>query len=130
MSGRILVADDEPELLHLLRYVLQASGFDVCVALDGRQALDVIRKEHPDLLLCDVVMPVLNGFETVLAIRKDPTTRSLPVVMLSARGQAQDVQRALDAGADGYVTKPFSYRDLLAEVRRHMQKQAVPQPSC
>jgi DNA-binding response OmpR family regulator len=124
MPGKILVVDDEPELLQLLRYVLEAAGFSVVVASDGRQALEQVQKEHPDLVLCDVVMPELNGFETVQALRRNPETRALPILMLSARGQAQDVQRALDAGADGYVTKPFSYRELVAEIKRR-----VPQPA-
>ncbi len=124
MPGKILVVDDEPELLQLLRYVLEAAGFSVVVASDGRQALEQVQKEHPDLVLCDVVMPELNGFETVQALRRNPETRFLPILMLSARGQAQDVQRALDAGADGYVTKPFSYRELVAEIKRR-----VPQPA-
>jgi DNA-binding response OmpR family regulator len=120
MPGKILVVDDEPELLQLLRYVLEAAGFSVVVAGDGRQALEQVSKEEPDLVLCDVVMPELNGFETVQALRRNPVTRFLPILMLSARGQAQDVQRALDAGADGYITKPFSYRELVAEVRRRV----------
>ena len=125
MPGKILVVDDEPELLQLLRYVLEAAGFSVVVASDGRQALEQVQKEHPDLVLCDVVMPELNGFETVQALRHKPETRFLPILMLSARGQAQDVQRALDAGADGYVTKPFSYRELVAEVKRRVAQPAM-----
>jgi DNA-binding response OmpR family regulator len=125
VAGKVLVVDDEPELLQLLRYVLQAAGFQVAVAADGRQALEQVKREQPDLVLCDVVMPELNGFETVQALRQDAATAHLPVIMLSARGQAQDVQRALDAGADGYVTKPFSYRDLLKEVKEHIQKQVA-----
>lgn len=125
MSGKILVVDDEPELLQLLRYVLEASGFSVVLAPDGRQALEQVQKERPDLVLCDVVMPELNGFETVRALRQNPETRLLPVLMLSARGQAHDVQRALDAGADGYVTKPFSYRELVAEVKRRVPQHTM-----
>jgi two-component system alkaline phosphatase synthesis response regulator PhoP len=128
MPRKVLVVDDEPELLQLLRYVLEAAGMGVMVATSGRQAIELIKRERPDLILCDVVMPELNGFETVQALRQDPETRHLPILMLSARGQAQDVQRALDAGANGYITKPFSYRELVAEVKRHLPEHAVATP--
>ena len=121
----ILVVDDEVELLQLMRHMLVSSGYDVAVAENGRQALERVQVERPDLILCDVVMPELNGFETVRALRSSPETKDLHVIMVSARGQRQDVERALTAGANGYITKPFSYKDLLEEINRQLRSTSV-----
>lgn len=116
MQAKILVVDDEVELLQLMHHILTASGYEVVVAENGRQGLEQVRDEWPDLILCDVVMPELNGFEMVKALRSSPGTEDIQVIMVSARGQSQDVERALIAGANGYITKPFSYRELLKEI--------------
>jgi CheY-like chemotaxis protein len=106
--------------------VLQGNGFDVRLAEDGQAALERLAEELPSVILCDVVMPRLDGYETLAAIRSNPRTRALPVVMVSARSQPQDIQRALEGGADGYVVKPFQMNQLLNEVQRCLAIQHHP----
>lgn len=116
--ARILVVDDEPDVLKLLHLILERAGFEVTLAADGEQALRCLAEERYDLVLCDVLMPGLDGYGVLAAVRGDARTRDLPVLMLSAKVQPQDIQRALEAGADGYVIKPFQHQQLLTEVRR------------
>ena len=125
MPPRILVVDDEPDLRNLLRVILERSGYDVTLAEDGQQALRHMTTERPHLVLCDVVMPRLDGYQTLAAIRSNPRTRDVPVLMLSAKGQPQDVRRALEAGADGYIIKPFRRPQLLSEVQRCLEIQRL-----
>lgn len=117
-SAKILVVDDDPDIRTLLRLVLMSSGFRVVLAEDGDQALRRVAEDLPDLVLCDILMPNLDGYETLAALRSDPASRNLPVLIISARGEAHAVKRALDAGANGYFVKPFETRDLVAEIRR------------
>jgi DNA-binding response OmpR family regulator len=117
-SAKILVVDDDPDIRTLLRLVLMSSGFRVVLAEDGDQALRRVAEDLPDLVLCDILMPNLDGYETLAALRSNPASRSLPVLIISARGEAHAVKRALDAGANGYFVKPFETRDLVAEIRR------------
>jgi DNA-binding response OmpR family regulator len=124
MPARILVVDDDLDTLKLLHLILENAGFQPILAEGGSQAVAIIRDQPPALILCDVLMPGVDGFAVLLAVRSDPATARIPVVMLSALGQEQDVKRAMEAGASGYVIKPFSLRPLLAEVNRHL-----PQPA-
>lgn len=116
MSASILIADDEPNIVLSLEFVLQEEGYRVRVARDGQEALDALAAELPDLLLLDVMLPRVSGFEVCERIRANPSWRGLRVVMLSARGRAVEVQKGLALGADAYVTKPFAIADLLATV--------------
>ncbi len=116
--ARILVVDDEPDVLKLLRLILERAGFEVTLAADGEQALRCLAEGRYDLVLCDVLMPGLDGYGVLAAIRGDSRSCDLPVLMLSAKVQPQDIQRALEAGADGYVIKPFQHKQLLADIRR------------
>jgi len=116
--ARILVIDDEPDVLKLLRLILERTGFEVTLAADGEQALRCLAEERYDLVLCDVLMPGLDGYGVLAAVRGDSRISDLPVLMLSAKVQPQDIQRALEAGADGYVIKPFQHKQLLADIRR------------
>ncbi len=120
MPGTILVVDDDQDTLKLLKLILESSGFQAVLAENGKVALALMNEQKPDLVLCDVLMPVLDGYETLLAIRSDPGLCSTPVLMLSALGQEQDVQRAMAAGADGYIIKPFSLRPLIDEINKHL----------
>ncbi|RMF31392.1 MAG: response regulator, partial [Chloroflexi bacterium] len=113
MPYRILVIDDEPHMARLASYVLQTAGYDVLTAEDGRDGLEKLAHFKPDLVVCDITMPEMDGFEVVRTLRADPRWRHLPVIMLTARGQEQDVQRAQEVGANSYLTKPFSSRHLL-----------------
>jgi len=117
---RVLVADDEPHLLHLVRIRLEQAGLDVVVARDGEEALAYAREVRPDLCLLDVAMPKRTGLEVLQALRGDEETFHTKVIMLSASAGDADIERGFAFGADGYMTKPFSPRELVACVRAHL----------
>ncbi|MCL4820817.1 MAG: response regulator [Vicinamibacteria bacterium] len=117
---RILVADDEPDTVALLCETLRAEGFETITAGDGAEALEALRRERPDLLLLDVMMPRLSGFEVMEMMRRNPDLAGIPVVVLTARGDEVDVRRGLALGARRYVSKPFDVQALIGEVRRHV----------
>ena len=119
MPGRILVVDDEPQITRVLRAALSAQGFDVRTANDPEEALLVFRDWSPDLVITDLMMPGMSGVEVCRAIRQHSST---PVLVLSVRDQERSKVEALDAGADDYVTKPFSIQELLAGVRAHLRR--------
>jgi two-component system KDP operon response regulator KdpE len=119
MPGRILVIDDEPQITRVLRAALTAQGFDVRIANDPVEGLHVFREWPPDLVITDLMMPGLSGVEVCRAIRLHGPT---PVLLLSVRDHERSKVEALDAGADDYVTKPFSIQELLARVRAHMRR--------
>ncbi len=110
----ILAADDDPQLLRLITRNLQLEGYDVLAASDGQQALELIENNSPDLVLLDVMMPRMDGFTVCYRVREFST---VPIIIITARGQDQDKVRGLDLGADDYLTKPFSVDELLARVR-------------
>lgn len=117
MSHKILIADDEPNIVLSLQFMMKRAGYAVVVARDGMEALEAIKREKPDLALLDGMMPGLSGFEVCMAARADPALTGLRIVMLTAKGREIDVARGMGAGADAYVTKPFSTRDLLGKVQ-------------
>ena len=117
MSKRVLVAEDEPNIVAALEFLLRRGGYEVEVAGDGAQALAMIERAPPDLVLLDVMMPGKSGYEVCARIRERPEWRRMKVIMLTAKGRDADEQKGLGAGADLYVTKPFSTRDLLEKVR-------------
>ena len=119
MPGRVLVIDDEPQITRVLRAALSAQGFDVRTANDPEEALRLFGEWPPDLVVTDLVMPGMSGVDVCRAIRKTSTT---PVLVLSVRDQERIKIEALDAGADDYVTKPFSIQELLARVRAHLRR--------
>ena len=112
----VLIADDDDDILELVRVRLARSGFDLHVAHDGAEALALARKHVPDLALLDVSMPGLDGYEVAAALRRDPATAQVRVVMLTARAQSRDVAHGFAAGADDYITKPFSPQALQERV--------------
>ncbi len=117
MSKKVLIADDEPNIVISLEFLLRREGFDVLVAVDGEEALAKARAERPDLVLLDVMMPKMNGFDVCQALRADPELASMRVLMLTAKGRETEVSKGLGLGADSYMTKPFSTKDLVAQVR-------------
>ena len=119
MPGRILVVDDEPQITRVLRAALTAQSYDVRTANDPEEALRVFRDWPPDLIVTDLVMPGLSGIELCRAIRSSAST---PIIVLSVRDHERSKIEALDAGADDYVTKPFSIQELLARVRAHLRR--------
>lgn len=116
MPKKVLVCDDEPYIVESVSYVVRKAGFSVLVAEDGEAAVQVARKEKPDLVFLDIMMPRLSGHEVCRRIREDPETRHAYVVMLTARGQEEDERRAMEAGADEFMTKPFSPRKMKAKL--------------
>ncbi len=115
----ILVADDDPQLLRLVTRNLQLEGYETLSASDGQQALDLLEARMPDVLLLDVMMPRLDGFSVTERVRQFST---VPIIIVTARGQEQDKIRGLDLGADDYLTKPFSVEELLARVRAVLRR--------
>ncbi|MGC2200990.1 MAG: phosphate regulon transcriptional regulator PhoB [Stellaceae bacterium] len=118
----VLIVEDEAPLVTLLRYNLEKEGFLVCEAADGEDALVQIAERKPDLVLLDWMLPLVSGIEVCRRIRRSPETRSLPVVILTARGEETDRVRGLDNGADDYVVKPFSPGELVARLRAVMRR--------
>ncbi len=115
-SPRILVADDEPALLRLLEFVLGRRGYIIQGVTNGSAAVEVLKTESPDLVILDVMMPGLDGYEVLTYIRETAHLEGLPVVMLTARAQLDDIQLGLSLGADAYLAKPFDPEDLLSVV--------------
>ena len=113
----VLAADDDEDILELVAFRLERSGYTVLRARDGEEALQVAREQRPDLVVLDVMMPKLDGFEVTRRLRADELTRSTPIILLTARAQDADVQTGFDAGADDYLRKPFSPQELRARVQ-------------
>jgi DNA-binding response OmpR family regulator len=118
MSKRVLVVDDEPNIVMSLEFLMRRAGFEVAVARNGREALEALEGTPPDLLLLDVMMPEFDGYEVCEQIRARPEWNATKIVMLTARGREVERERGLALGADAYVTKPFSTRDLVEQVKR------------
>ncbi len=116
-KGKVLIADDEPSIVASLEFLMQRSGYEVCIARDGEEVLRLTDRFRPDVILLDVMMPRRSGIEVCRALRRDPELRGTRVVLLSAKGRTGDVDQGVQAGADAYVTKPFSTKALVATVR-------------
>lgn len=117
MDKRILIVDDEPDLTRILTILFEAFGYQTQTATDGVQALSAARTDPPDLIVMDVMMPGLNGYEACAKLKKDPATARVPIIMLSAKAQQTDRLMGIDAGADAYLSKPFENALLLQKVR-------------
>ena len=122
MGAQILIAEDDPDITDMVRYNLEAAGFDVLAASDGEEALLSIEENGPDLLVLDWMLPKFSGIEVCRQVRRNKETRNLPIVMLTARGEEADRVRGLEAGADDYVTKPFSPTELTARIRAVLRR--------
>jgi len=119
----VLIADDEPNIVTALEYLMESSGYRVLIACNGEEALRQVAAHLPDLVLLDVMMPVVSGYRVCERMRERPEWRHIKIVMLTAKGRDVEVAKGLSAGADLYVTKPFSTRDLLSKVRGLIQGQ-------
>ena len=115
-KGRILVVDDEIYIVHILDFSLGMEGYEVLTALDGEQALEKARLEHPDLIVLDIMMPKLDGYETCKMLKSEAGTKDIPVILLSAKGRNVDQKIGFEVGADDYITKPFSPRKLVERI--------------
>jgi len=117
VSKKILIADDEPNIVAAVEFLLQRSGYEVHVARNGDEALKLVEATHPDLVLLDVMMPQKSGYEVCMRIRERADWRHIKIIMLSAKGRDAEVSKGLSMGADIYVTKPFSTRELMDKIR-------------
>jgi len=115
-KGKILVVDDEIYIVHILDFSLGMEGYEVLTALDGEQALEKARAENPDLIVLDIMMPKLDGYETCKMLKADPATKDIPVILLSAKGRNVDQKVGFEVGANDYITKPFSPRKLVERI--------------
>jgi two-component system alkaline phosphatase synthesis response regulator PhoP len=118
MPKKILAVDDERHIVRLVEVNLQRAGYDVVTAFDGREALEKVQSERPDLIVLDVMMPYMDGFEVLKRLKQDPVTAQIPVIMLTAKAQDADVFRGWQSGVDCYLTKPFNPMELLTFVKR------------
>jgi two-component system KDP operon response regulator KdpE len=125
MAERILIVDDEPNIIGTVAPLLRARGYDVLSAMSGRAALEALDRDRPDLIVLDLGLPDMDGVEVCLQVRRSST---VPILVLSARGAEADKVRALDAGADDYVTKPFGADELLARIRATLRRVDTPSP--
>lgn len=116
-NRRILIADDEPYILRSLSFVLQKEGFEVETACDGEEALEKVRQFKPKILFLDIMMPLEDGYEVCEKLKSAPDTNHIYVIMLTAKGQIIDKKRGLEVGADEYITKPFSPREIVDKVK-------------
>ena len=117
MSKQILIVDDEPNIVISLEFLMKREGFAVAVARDGEEGLKAIRDLHPDLVVLDVMMPKRNGFEVLEEVRADPTLAGTRILMLTAKGRPAENKKGLELGADAYMPKPFSTRELVDKVK-------------
>lgn len=118
MTKRVLLAEDEPNIVESLTFLLERAGFEVAVESDGRQALQTVLTNTPDILILDVMLPELDGYEILRQLRADRRAETLPVLMLTAKGQREDRETALECGADLFITKPFSNSEIVSAVKQ------------
>lgn len=118
MARKILAVDDEKHIVRLVQVNLERAGYEVVTANDGKEALQKVAEENPDLVVLDVMMPYMDGFEVLQNLRRNPSTRDIPVIMLTAKAQDADVFKGWQSGVDCYLTKPFNPMELLSFVKR------------
>lgn len=125
MSKKILAVDDEKHIVRLVQINLQKAGYEVTTASNGREALESVAEQHPDLIVMDVMMPEMDGFAALQKLKENPATAKIPVIMLTAKAQDEDVFKGWKSGADLYLTKPFNPAELLTFVKRIFESQSA-----
>jgi len=118
MAKKIVLAEDEPQIARLIEFKLKKEGYQVTWKENGEEALKAIKADKPDLILLDVMMPVMDGYQVLRRLKEDESLRNIPVIMLTARAQERDVVKGIDMGAEDYITKPCHPAELLARVKR------------
>lgn len=113
---KILIVDDEPNIIMALEYTFKKNNFEVFIARDGQEALDILKSNFPDVIILDVMMPTVDGYATLEQIKKDKNLNHTKVVFLSAKNKASDIQKGMDLGANAYLTKPFSVKNVVDKV--------------
>jgi DNA-binding response OmpR family regulator len=121
---RVLIIEDEPHILLSLEFLLERAGYETLAAPDGPRGLELARREAPDAILLDIMLPGQNGYEVCRALKTDPGLRAIPVIMLSARGQEVEILKGLELGAAAYVTKPFGNAEILEAIRAVLPSRA------
>ena len=114
---RILIVDDDPAILRLLSTNLKARGYEVVTAIDGAQALEIAHREKPDLIVLDIMLPKMSGFEVCKRLKKDPKTSDIPIIMVTALNELGDIERGIDSGTDDFLTKPVNKWELITRVK-------------
>ena len=122
MNGKIFIIEDEPSIIQLVQHNLEKNGFIVSSSVNGNDGLKELKKFQPDLLLLDWMLPDLSGIEICKNIRKDNSIKNLPVIMLTAKGEEEDKIKGLDSGVDDYLTKPFSFNELMARIKAVLRR--------
>ncbi len=122
MSKKILIVDDEPNIVMSLEYAFKKKDFEVFIARDGTEALEIAKAEEPHVILLDIMMPKMDGYETLRQIRKNKALKSTKVIFLSAKSKLADVEKGLELGADSYVTKPFSIKKVISDVTNMIEQ--------
>jgi two-component system, OmpR family, alkaline phosphatase synthesis response regulator PhoP len=120
MAYKILVVDDEPPIVRLMEFILAREGYEMVIAVNGQEALSQVAEHKPDLILLDIMMPRIDGYEVARTLRADPAYRHIPIIMLSAKAQDDDVRKGIDVGVNEYITKPFSPQHLVVTVRKYL----------
>ena len=120
MSNVILIVEDDPKNMKLVRDLLQFAGYSTIEAYDGKEGIELAREKRPDLILMDLHLPVVGGIEAAQTLKKDPTTKDIPIVALTASAMAGDKEKVLEAGLDGYITKPINVRQFLEHVAEYL----------
>lgn len=119
---KVLIAEDEETIVESLSFLMEKEGYDVSVATDGQTAIKMIARDIPNMVLLDVMMPGCDGFEVVRAVRADPKTKPIPIMMLTAKTREVDRRKGLELGVDDFVTKPFSTRDVVSRVKALLER--------
>ena len=120
MGKRVLLAEDEKNVILGVRTCLDAVGYQVEIVEDGEEELNAVRREHPDLILLDLLMPKIDGFEVLKVLKGDEATKQIPIIVLTAKAEEEDRQRAMDLGANDYMTKPFKPQDLWDRLKHYL----------
>jgi len=121
MAKKVLIVDDEPSIIVALQFLMEQNGYDTLVAFSGEEAMEAVVRDHPDLILLDIMLPVVDGFEVCQRVRENPDWKDIRIVLLTALGSEAHVTKGLDLGADAYVVKPFSNAALMAKVRELLE---------
>jgi DNA-binding response OmpR family regulator len=121
MSKKVLIVDDEPGIIVALQFLMEQNGYATLVAFSGEEAMEAVARDHPDLILLDIMLPVVDGFEVCQRVRENPAWDNIRIVLVTALGNEANVTKGLDLGADAYVTKPFSNADLVARVKELLE---------
>jgi DNA-binding response OmpR family regulator len=121
MRKKILIVDDEPSIIMALQFLMEQTGYDTIVAFSGEEAMEAVARHRPDLILLDILLPVVDGFEVCQRVRENPEWKDVRIVLVTAPGSDVKVTKGLDLGADAYVTKPFANVDLVAKVKELLE---------